>query len=137
QNFHRELFIALDGGPSSIEQIAKIKAGGIDVIVIDHHEPKSQLPKCQALINPKTGSNFHYLCTIVLVFKLCHGLLKERRPAEVDLKDFLDLIAIGTIADLAPLIGENRTLVYHGLRRLAFSRRSGLRAFIPQNNTTR
>jgi len=130
QIFQPELFIALDCGTSSIEQIAKIKAGGIDVIVIDHHEPKSQLPKCQAFINPKIGSNFHYLCTIGLVFKLCHGLLKERRLAEVDLKDFLDLIAIGTIADLAPLIGENRTLVYHGLKRLASSRWIGLRALI-------
>ncbi len=130
QIFQPELFIALDCGTSSIEQIAKIKAGGTDVIVIDHHEPKSQLPECQALINPKIGSNFHYLCTIGLVFKLCHGLLKERRLAEVDLKDFLDLIAIGTIADLAPLIGENRTLVYHGLKRLASSRWIGLRALI-------
>jgi single-stranded-DNA-specific exonuclease len=130
QIFQPELFIALDCGTSSIEQIAKIKAGGADVIVIDHHEPKSQLPECQALINPKTGSSFQYLCTIGLVFKLCHGLLKERRLAEVDLKDFLDLIAIGTIADLAPLIGENRTLVYHGLKRLASSRWIGLRALI-------
>jgi len=130
QIFQPELFIALDCGTSSIEQIAKIKAQGTDVIVIDHHEPKSQLPECQALINPKTGSSFHYLCTIGLVFKLCHGLLKERGLAEVDLKDFLDLIAIGTVADLAPLIGENRTLVFHGLKRLAASRWIGLRALI-------
>jgi single-stranded-DNA-specific exonuclease len=128
--FQPELFIALDCGTASIEQIANITSRGTDVIVIDHHEPKSQLPACQALINPKTGSNFRYLCTIGLVFKLCHGLLKQRRLSEVDLKDFLDLIAVGTIADLAPLIDENRTLVYHGLKRLASSRWIGLRALV-------
>jgi single-stranded-DNA-specific exonuclease len=130
QVFQPELFIALDCGTASIEQIGLIKAQGTDVIVIDHHEPKSQLPECQALINPKTGSSFHYLCTIGLVFKLCHGLLKQRRLAEVDLKDFLDLTAVGTVADLAPLVGENRTLVYHGLKRLVSSRWIGLRALI-------
>jgi single-stranded-DNA-specific exonuclease len=128
QVFQPDLFIALDCGTTSMEQIAGIEARGTDVIVIDHHEPKSQLPKCRALINPKTGSGFHYLCTIGLVFKLCHGLLKQQRLPEVDLKDFLDLIAVGTVADLAPLIGENRTLVYHGLKRLASSRWVGLRA---------
>ena len=130
QVFQPELFIALDCGTASTEQIGLIKAKGTDVIVIDHHEPKSQLPECQALINPKTGSSFHYLCTIGLVFKVCHGLLKQRRLAEVDLKDFLDLIAVGTVADLAPLVGENRTLVYHGLKRLVSSRWIGLRALI-------
>jgi single-stranded-DNA-specific exonuclease len=130
QLFQPELFIALDCGTASIEQIANIKSQGTDVIVIDHHEPKSKLPECQALINPKTGSNFHYFCTVGLVFKLCHGLLKQRRLTEVDLKDFLDLIAVGTVADLAPLIGENRTLVYHGLKRVASSRWIGLRALV-------
>ena len=130
QVFQPELFIALDCGTASIEQIARIRERGTDVIVIDHHEPKSRLPECQALINPKTGSSFQYLCTIGLVFKLCHGLLKRRRLAEVDLKDFLDLIAVGTVADLAPLVGENRTLVHHGLKRLGSSRWIGLRALI-------
>ena len=130
QVFQPELFIALDCGTASIEQIARIRERGTDVIVIDHHEPKSRLPECQALINPKTGPSFQYLCTIGLVFKLCHGLLKRRRLAEVDLKDFLDLIAVGTVADLAPLVGENRTLVHHGLKRLGSSRWIGLRALI-------
>jgi single-stranded-DNA-specific exonuclease len=130
QLFQPELFIALDCGTTAVEQIANIEARGTSVIVVDHHEPKSQLPNCQVLINPKTGPNFHYLCTIGLVFKLCHGLLKQRRLPELDLKDFLDLIAVGTVADLAPLIEENRTLVYHGLKRLASSRWIGLRALV-------
>jgi single-stranded-DNA-specific exonuclease len=130
QLFQPELFIALDCGTTAVEQIANIEARGTSVVVVDHHEPKSRLPDCQVLINPKAGPNFHYLCTIGLVFKLCHGLLKQRKLPELDLKDFLDLIAVGTVADLAPLIEENRTLVYHGLKRLAASRWIGLRALI-------
>jgi single-stranded-DNA-specific exonuclease len=130
QLFQPELFVALDCGTTAVEQIANIEARGTSVVVVDHHEPKSRLPNCQVLINPKTGPNFHYLCTIGLVFKLCHGLLKQRRLPELDLKDFLDLIAVGTVADLAPLIEENRTLVYHGLKRLASSRWIGLRALV-------
>jgi len=125
-----ELFVALDCGTTSLEQIAALQAGGTDVIVVDHHEPKPVLPECCALINPKIGTSFHYLCTVGLVFKLCHGLLKQRRLPEVDLKDYLDLIAVGTIADLAPLVEENRILVSHGLNRLASSRWIGLRALL-------
>src|SRR4029077_14587265 len=76
QIFQPDLSCALDCGTPSLDQIANIKGGGTNAIVIAHHEPKSQLPECQALINPKTGSSFHYLCTIGLVFKVCHGLLK-------------------------------------------------------------
>ncbi len=128
--YQPELFIALDCGTTSLEQVAAIEAQGTDVIVVDHHEPKSQLPKCRALINPKIGPSFHYLCTVGLVFKLCHGLLKQRRLPEVDLKHFLDLVAVGTVADLAPLIGENRTLASHGLKQLWASRWVGLRALM-------
>jgi single-stranded-DNA-specific exonuclease len=124
------LFVALDCGTTSHEQIARLEAKGIDVIVIDHHESQSRLPDCKALINPKTGSGFHYLCTAGLVFKLCHGLLKRRRLLEVDLKEYLDLVAVGTVADLAPLIEENRTLVLHGLKQLSNTRWIGLKALM-------
>jgi single-stranded-DNA-specific exonuclease len=130
QLFQPNLFIALDCGTTSDEQIARIAAKGIDAIVIDHHEPKRRLPECRALINPKTGSGFHYLCTAGLVFKVCHGLLKRRRLLEVDLKEYLDLVAVGTVADLAPLIGENRTLVQHGLKQLGNTRWIGLTALM-------
>jgi single-stranded-DNA-specific exonuclease len=130
QLFQPKLFIALDCGTTAVEQIARITVTGADVIVIDHHEPKSRLPECRALINPKTGSSFHYLCTAGLVFKLCHGLLKRRRLPEVDLKEYLDLVAVGTVADLAPLVGENRTLVRHGLRQLGNTRWIGLKALM-------
>ncbi len=78
---HRpQLLVAVDCGTSSIDEIAELKRRGVDVIVLDHHEPKSALPDCAAVVNPKTeaGCAFHYLCSVGIVFKLCHALLKTR-----------------------------------------------------------
>ncbi len=122
------LLIALDCGTSSADRIAAIEQRGIDILVLDHHATTAQPPRCRAFVNPKTGADYHYLCSVGLVFKLCHGLLKLRQLPSIDLKDYLDLVAVGTVADLVPLTGENRTLVHHGLRQLAASRWAGLRA---------
>lgn len=128
---HPQLLIALDCGTSSVTEIADLGRRGIDVIVVDHHEPKSKLPECVAIVNPKIDpdSSFHYLCTAGIVFKLCHALLKTR-PIEFDLKSRLDLVALGTVADIVPLCGENRTLVQRGAIEIARSNRPGLRKLI-------
>ncbi len=128
---HPQLLIALDCGTSSATEIADLGRRGVDVIVVDHHEPKSKLPECVAIVNPKTDpdSPFHYLCTVGIVFKLCHALLKTR-PIEFDLKSRLDLVALGTVADIVPLCGENRTLVQRGAIEIARSNRPGLRKLI-------
>ena len=129
---HRpQLLIALDCGTSSAAEIVDLTKRGIDVIVVDHHEPKGSLPECTAVVNPKAEaqSPFHYLCTAGLAFKLCHALLK-RRPLDFDLKSKLDLVALGTVADIVPLCGENRTLVHRGALEIARSPRIGLRALI-------
>jgi single-stranded-DNA-specific exonuclease len=123
-----KLLVALDCGTSSADRIASLEQQGIDVIVVDHHSTPTLLPRCSAFVNPKTSRDHHYFCTAGLVFKLCHGLLKLRSLPGVDLKDYLDLVAIGTVADLVPLIQENRILVRHGLLRLGDSRWAGLRA---------
>jgi single-stranded-DNA-specific exonuclease len=118
---HRpQLLIAVDCGTSSVVEIADLAERGVDVIVLDHHEPKSGLPDCVAIVNPKIDprSPFHYLCSVGIVFKLCHALLK-RRPIEFDLKSRLDLVALGTVADIVPLQGENRTLVQRGAIEIA------------------
>jgi single-stranded-DNA-specific exonuclease len=101
------------------------------VIVLDHHEPKSDLPDCVAIVNPKIDpqSPFHYLCSAGIVFKLCHALLK-RRPIEFDLKSKLDLVALGIVADIVPLQGENRTFVQRGAIEIARSPRPGLKRLI-------
>jgi single-stranded-DNA-specific exonuclease len=123
-----QLLIALDCGTSSGTRIAALETSGVDVIVIDHHEVRDRPPRCAAFVNPKAGSDYHYLCTVGLVFKLCHALLKTRRLSDFDLKEYLDLVALGTVADLVPLIGENRILVQHGLRQMEKSRWIGLNA---------
>jgi single-stranded-DNA-specific exonuclease len=129
---HRpQLLIALDCGTSSASEIADLRDRGADVIVVDHHEPKSALPECVAIVNPKIdpASAFHYLCTAGIVFKLCHALLKTR-PIEFDLKSRLDLVALATVADIAPLCGENRTFVQRGAIEIARSTRPGLKKLI-------
>ena len=125
-----KLLIALDCGTSAADRISEIEAAGVDVVVVDHHESKGRLPVCRAFVNPKMGSSNHHLCTGGLVFKLCHALLKARRLPDFDLKKCLDLVALATIADLVPLVDENRTFVLHGLRQLEQTEWLGLRALM-------
>ena len=124
------LLIAVDCGTSSVAEIAALQSEGVDVIVIDHHECKDALPPCVALVNPKLGEDFHYLCSVGLVFKTAHALLKRRPLADFDLRAHLDLVALGTVADLVPLREENRALVKRGLAQLADTRWVGLRELI-------
>lgn len=127
---HRpQLLIAVDCGTSSLSEIASLKERGIDVIVLDHHEPKPALPDCVAIVNPKVEADcaFEYLCSVGIVFKLCHALLKTRPAPGFDLKAHLDLVALGTVADIVPLEKENRIFVQRGMRELATSKRPGVR----------
>src|SRR5437870_1277359 len=130
---HRpRLLIAVDCGTSSVTEIAEINSRGVDVIVLDHHEPKSVLPDCVAVVNPKIDpqSPFNYLCSVGIVFKVCHALLKTRPLDGFDLKSRLDLGALGTVADIVPLRGENRTFVQRGAVEIARSTRPGLKKLI-------
>jgi single-stranded-DNA-specific exonuclease len=128
---HRpQLLLALDCGTCSTAEIAGLRSQGIDVLVFDHHEPKGECPPCLALVNPKLGPAFHYLCSVGIVFKACHALLKERPAPDVDLREYLDIVALGTVADIVPLKGENRILVQRGLAQLERSRWPGVRALI-------
>ena len=130
QEQHRpELLIAVDCGTSSVEEIRTLSSKGVDVIVLDHHEPKSELPDCVAVVNPKIADEceFQYLCSAGVVFKLCHALLKTRPLPEFDLRAHLDLVALATVADIVPLRRENRVLVQRGTVQLAVSARPGIR----------
>jgi single-stranded-DNA-specific exonuclease len=122
------LLVAVDCGTASCAEIADLCARGAEVIVLDHHEPKAELPKCIALVNPKAGpdSEFRYLCSVGVVFKLCHALLKTRPLPDFDLRPRLDLVALGTVADIVPLEAENRILVHHGAREIANRRLLGI-----------
>ena len=129
EQYRPQLLIAIDCGTASAGEIAELKNRGVDVIVLDHHEPKSQLPDCVAIVNPKadSASPFHYLCSVGIVFKLCHALLKTRPLPEFDLKSKLDLVALGTVADIVPLVEENRMLVQRGAIEIGRTSRVGLR----------
>lgn len=125
-----QLLIAVDCGTSSVAEIAELRSRGVDVIVLDHHEPPSELPEC-AVVNPKRSGG-EPLASVGVAFKLAHALLKsDRQLAErIDLRDHLDLVAIGTVADLVPLTGENRILTKAGLERLPGTQKTGLRALM-------
>jgi single-stranded-DNA-specific exonuclease len=123
-----DLLITVDCGTVSVAEVAELRAAGIDVIIVDHHEPlPDRRPACHALVNPKCGPDSGYLCAAGVVFKLGHALLKRRRT-DFDLKEALDLVAVATISDIVPMIGENRLLVRHGLKALPLTRNPGLRA---------
>ena len=114
-----DLLIAADCGTNSREEAVILKEQGIDLIILDHHEPDSLgTAECVALVNPKLGDDYHYLCTAGVVFKVAHALLKSRPLPDFDLKDHLDLVALGTIADIVPLEDENRIVARRGLAQL-------------------
>ena len=124
-----DLLLALDCGTTSIKELTWLREQGVDCVIVDHHElaPEGR-PPCIALVNPKLGTDYHYFCTAGLVFKVAHALMKTRRVEGFDLKETLDLVALGTVADLVPLVDENRLLVRRGLEALAQTERIGLRA---------
>jgi single-stranded-DNA-specific exonuclease len=133
-----DLFIALDCGTNSLEEVAYLRENGIEVIVVDHHQSTQEDSVDCILVNPHVfdseDSPWRDLCSVGLTFKLVHGIVKILRNQgneeahQLQLKDYLDLVALGTIADLVPLRKENRILVRHGLRRLRQSPRCGIQA---------
>lgn len=135
-----DLVVALDCGTSSRHEVRWLREQDIEVIIVDHHQSKEDLPEDCLLVNPHVhddpGEPWCQLCTVGLVFKLVHGLLKllreEKDPLayEIDLREQLDLVALGTLADLVPLVGENRILAHHGLNLIRGTRRVGLAALM-------
>ena len=130
------LLLAVDCGSTAVEPIATLNARGVDVLVLDHHQVSCPAPAALALVNPQLGPpearSFRELCSAGLAFKLLHAVVKRGRDLglagfeTLDLREFLDLVALGTVADLVPLIGENRILVTAGLQRLTDTQRPGL-----------
>ena len=150
KKFPVSLLLAVDCGSTAVGTISWLHERGVDVIVLDHHQISSPAPEAVALVNPQVGvppsggsssermppeggtPNFRELCSVGLAFKLAHALVKHGREinlpgaAEFDLRPLLDLVALGTIADIVPLVGENRILVSAGLHRLNMTKRQGL-----------
>ena len=126
-----DLIICVDCGTSSVAEVAKLRAMGIDVVILDHHEGSALgRPDAVAVVNAKLeeDSPLTYLCSAGVVFKLAHALLKRRRLMDFDLREYLDVVAIATVADIVPLVEENRLLTRHGLRLMERGGNLGLQA---------
>ncbi len=127
------LIITTDCGSSDVEQVAYAQALGIDVIITDHHHPPQQRPAAFAMINPwrpDCAYSERYLCGVGIAFKLAQALYRAYKRPAADELFLLDLVAVGTIADVAPLLGENHTLVRLGLQQLNETRNPGLLALL-------
>ena len=131
------LIISVDTGIRASEVVREARERGIDVIVTDHHLPDAELPPALAVLNPNRrdcGYPDKNLCGAGVAFKLVHALLATLGwPAEKlarVMKSFLKLVAIATVADVVPLVGENRVIVKHGLEGLNQSKNPGLRAIL-------
>jgi len=127
-----KLVITVDCGITSVEPVQRAIERGIDVIITDHHLPPGILPEAAAVLNPKQPGceyPFKELAGVGVAFKLCCELIR-RSGKKISIESLLKIAAIGTIADVAPLVGENRTIASLGLQGLAEVRNPGLRALL-------
>jgi single-stranded-DNA-specific exonuclease len=126
------LVITVDCGVTAVEAVERARAFGLDTIITDHHAPPPTLPAAVAIVNPRRPGcayPFKSLAGVGVTFKLAEALLKGRGGLE-RAREFLDVVALGTIADVVPLVGENRVLARLGLACLNRTRRVGLRALM-------
>ena len=133
------LVITVDCGIGAHAEVEHARTLGLDVIVTDHHEPIGQLPD-GIVINPKLGRYpFRHLAGVGVALKLAHALLEDRRDDRVELplalRPYLDVVAVGTVADVVSLLDENRSLVAMGLGRLRSAPRPGLAALLEVSET--
>ena len=139
------VLVTVDCGINSAEAVAEARKRGIDVIITDHHEPAEDLPQAMALINPKVHdcvADLRNLSGVGVAFKLAHAFIQygrdhgegnyatEVQDALTEIQDVLDFVALGTIADIVPILGENRILVKYGMEMLKRQHRPGVRALI-------
>ncbi len=132
------LVVTVDVGITDVASIAHAQSIGMDCIVTDHHLPKEALPKAVAIVNPNKGtcqSGLNHLCGSGVAFYLLMAFRMEMRnqnllKQDVDLRKYLDLVALATVTDMVPLVEENRALVKVGLDQLAKSERPGIKALL-------
>ena len=137
-----KLVVTVDCGVRSVAEADAAKRLGMDLIITDHHTLGDSLPQAVAVIDPKREDDpypFKQLAGVGLAFRLAQALLRTERQVPVhsggDLpkeEDWLDLVALGTVADLAPLVGENRSLVCRGLTELCQAKRPGIAAMLQE-----
>lgn len=140
------LFVSVDHGSTAVDEVALAKEHGADVVIADHHEMSPTLPDAVAVINPKRPDSeyaFPSLCGAGVGMKLCWAVAQDLSPgSRVSdemrgfLLDALGLAVLGTVADVVPLVGENRIIVRHGLRVLAARRMAGTAALLDVSRAT-
>lgn len=129
------LIITVDTGITAVEEVKQARQMGIDVIVTDHHTPLPELPEAIAIVNPKrAGSSYPFveLTGAGVAFKLITALFNGIGKENGELPQLVDLAALGTVADIAPIVGENRYFVTEGLRQINTGPRPGIRALAEQ-----
>ncbi len=127
------LILTVDTGMTAFNEAEYAKSKGIDFIITDHHEPQSTKPNAMAVLNPKTeGSTYPFreLAGVGVMFKLLQALYLDTGMNIEDLYDELDLVALGTAADVVPLVDENRILTMYGIRRMRETANTGLAALM-------
>ena len=137
ENLHRQgvsLVITVDCGITAIPEVKKAKRAGLDIIITDHHTPLPEIPPALAVVDPKLPDSpypFSELTGVGVALKLLQALFHSIGREE-QLEGVMDLVALGTVADVAPLLGENRYLVKQGLKLINTSPRLGIREMIAQ-----
>jgi single-stranded-DNA-specific exonuclease len=134
------LIVSVDCGVTAVNEVKSAKEKGIDTIVTDHHEPQEVLPEAVAIINTKrkpTGSMGEVeeypggeLSGVGVAFKFAQAIYLRLGQDETELEDHLDLVALGTAADIVPLVGENRILTKFGMNQIARTTKSGLKSLV-------
>jgi len=124
------LIITVDTGVTAVEEIEYAASQGLDVVVTDHHEPGDTIPRAYAIINPKQPDCTYAseLSGVGVAFKFAQALYKSLNQDERELEEHLDLVALGTAADIVPLVGENRVLTKFGIKQIARTTKPGLKS---------
>ena len=141
ESLHRQgvsLIITVDCGITNVSEVKKAREMGLDIIITDHHTPSPEIPSAIAVINPRTPNSrypFKNLTGVGVAYKLLQALFQSK-DQELQLKNMLELVALGTIADISPLVGENRYFVKEGLQIINTDPRPGVKELIKQSKLT-
>lgn len=124
------LIVTVDTGITAVDEVEYAKSQGLDVVITDHHEPGEKIPGANAIIDPKQSACEYggELSGVGVAFKFAQALYRRLNQDERELQDHLDLVALGTSADIVPLVGENRVVTKFGMRQISRTNKPGLKS---------
>ena len=125
-----DLLVTVDCGITAVDEVAQARALGMEVVVTDHHRPGERLPECTVVHPALGGYPFPELCAAGVAYKLAEALAAAAGADPAEVEDDLDLVALATVCDVVPLVGENRRIVRDGLAAISRTRKAGLRALM-------